>query len=265
MFRQTSFGVMLYRVLSYPYPYRTAFLRMALAHFPSCRPHYLACMFDAALLARNLGYAKISAIEFGVAGGHGLLAIERYSNLVFKKTGVQFESYGFDMGDAQGLPKPEDYRDMPYLWEAGDYAMDEEALRKRLRRSKLYLGDVSTTVKDFVRDDPAPLGTCFFDLDYWSSTTHALKLFDLIGENTLPRVTCYFDDVDVSSDYTGVLAAISDFNLAHPQKKIFRMHGHHHDQKFGMLADRICHVHDFRHPAYNRYIPGVTAKQLPLS
>jgi hypothetical protein len=202
-------------------------------------------MYDAALLAKTLGYARISAVEFGVAGGQGLLAIEHYSEIVFRKTGVQFESYGFDMGNAQGLPAPTDYRDMPYLWEAGDYRMDEEALRKRLKRSKLYLGNVSKTVADFIEDRPAPLGVCFFDLDYWSSTAHALKLFDLIAEDRLPRVTCYFDDIDVASSWTGVLAAISDFNLAHPDKKIFRMYGHYHDQKFGLFANRIFHMHDF--------------------
>jgi hypothetical protein len=154
---------------------------------------------------------------------------------------------------------------LPYLWEAGDYKMDEQLLKRRLRHSTLYLGNVSDTLKDFVGDNRAPLGACFFDLDYWSSTAHALKLFDLAGDNMLPRVTCYFDDVDVSSEYTGVLAAISDFNLAHDDKKLFRMYGHHHDQQFGLLANRVLHMHAFQHPSYNRYVPGITCKEIPLA
>ena len=33
------------------------------------RPNYAYCMYNAAILAKQLGYSKISVIEFGVAGG----------------------------------------------------------------------------------------------------------------------------------------------------------------------------------------------------
>src|SRR5690606_6371343 len=33
------------------------------------RPHYAYCVFSAAALAKQLGYPRISVIEFGVAGG----------------------------------------------------------------------------------------------------------------------------------------------------------------------------------------------------
>lgn len=36
------------------------------------RGHYAYCMMNAAILARSLGHSRISAIEFGVAGGNGL-------------------------------------------------------------------------------------------------------------------------------------------------------------------------------------------------
>ena len=36
------------------------------------RPQYAYCMIEAAKLARDHGIKKISAIEFGVAGGNGL-------------------------------------------------------------------------------------------------------------------------------------------------------------------------------------------------
>ena len=37
------------------------------------RPHYLYCIYNAAILAQRLGLGKISIIEFGVAGGNGIL------------------------------------------------------------------------------------------------------------------------------------------------------------------------------------------------
>src|SRR5215207_985617 len=43
------------------------------------RPHYGYGLLKAAELARRLGYARISAIEFGVAGGNGLLSLERHA------------------------------------------------------------------------------------------------------------------------------------------------------------------------------------------
>jgi len=169
------------------------------------------------------------------------------------------------MGDSTGLPASDDPRDLLYLWQPGDYKMDESALRKRLSGSKLYLGNVADTIEQFAQDNPPPLAMCIFDLDYYSSTASALKLFDIKVLETLPRVTCYFDDVDVSSRFNGVLGAIADFNTTHDEKKIFRMEGHYHHQTFGMLYNRVMHMHDFRHSQYNRYIAGITATELPIA
>ena len=36
------------------------------------RPHYGYCVYNAAALAKKLGYRQISVLEFGVAGGVGL-------------------------------------------------------------------------------------------------------------------------------------------------------------------------------------------------
>lgn len=52
--------------------------------------------------------SKISAIEFGVDGGNGLLAMENIAQEVEKEVPVEFEIYGFDTGS--GLPEPIDYR-----------------------------------------------------------------------------------------------------------------------------------------------------------
>jgi hypothetical protein len=260
----SSLSVLLYRIITYPYPYRIGIYRLLMAKFPKYRPHYLACMFDAAKQAASLGYSTVSAIEFGVAGGNGLVAIEKYSELVLRKTGVRFKIYGFDMGNNVGLPKSHDPRDINYLWEPGDYKMDEAALRKKLNNSKLFLGDVATTISDFIKETHAPLALCFFDLDYYTSTVSALKIFDESSIETLPRVTCYFDDVDVASEFNGALGSITNFNLNNNDKKIFHMSGHYHEQQFGMLSNKVFHMHNFKHFQYNQYISGVTAKELPL-
>ena len=68
------------------------------------RVPYAYICFNAALLAKKLGYERISVIEYGAGEGSGLLSLEEYTD--------QIDIYGFDSG--QGLPKPNDYRDLPY-------------------------------------------------------------------------------------------------------------------------------------------------------
>ena len=46
------------------------------------RAHYGHCMLQSAMLARKLGHSRISCIEFGVAGGAGLVAMERHAEAV---------------------------------------------------------------------------------------------------------------------------------------------------------------------------------------
>ena len=143
------------------------------------RPHYGYCMLEAAKLAAKLGHPAISVIEFGVAGGNGLLSMERHAGLVEQATGVKIEIIGFDLGT--GLPSPQDYRDLPYLWQSGYYQMDAAKLQERLQRSKLRLGPVKETVKSFLESfgssPPPPIGFISFDLDYYSSTVEALHVF----------------------------------------------------------------------------------------
>ena len=121
------------------------------------RPHYGHCLLHAATLARKLGHPRVSAIEFGVAGGNGLVALERHAEAVRAETGVEVAIFGFDTG--RGMPPPRDYRDMPYMWQAGYFEMDEGALRARLRSARLILGDVAETLPGFAaREGPPPIG-----------------------------------------------------------------------------------------------------------
>src|ERR1700734_3211680 len=125
--------------------------------FMEHRAYYAYATLKAAELARKLNIDRISVIEFGVAGGNGLLNLEYHANEVEKLTGVTIDIYGFDTGE--GLPQPQDYRDLPYHWKTGFFRMDKEVLLARLSRSKVIFGDVAQTAQKFVDDyKPAPIG-----------------------------------------------------------------------------------------------------------
>jgi hypothetical protein len=228
--------------------------KIALRSVP--RAHYGFGLLHAARLARRLGINRFSAIEFGVAGGNGLLALEDHADRVSLETGVEVEIYGFDSG--AGLPPPVDYRDMPYAWETGFYAMDVEKLKPRLRRASLVIGDVRETTRAFQQRNPAPIGFISFDLDYYSSTMAAFEILDLESRCLLPRIFCYFDDVAGGpgfcyNEYTGELLAIGEFNAAHADRKIARLAGlrHHIGSLPARWHEQMYVAHLFAHPQYN--------------
>src|SRR6185295_18251785 len=104
------------------------------------RPHYAYGMYKAAQQAQALKLSAISAMEFGVSRGLGLLAMESAAREISEATGVRISVFGFDTGG--GLPPPEDYRDLPNVWQQGFYKMDPAKLRARLQGAELLLGDV---------------------------------------------------------------------------------------------------------------------------
>ena len=221
------------------------------------RSQYGFGLLQAGRLAAGLGIRRISAIEFGVAGGNGLLALEDHATRVTRETGVKIDIFGFDSGT--GLPEPIDYRDMPYAWEEGFYAMDIDELNTRLKSSKLVIGDVRDTVGLFAATNPAPVGFISFDLDYYSSTMSALKILDLPFDNLLPRVFCYFDDVAGGpgvcyNKFTGELLAIGEFNEAHADRKLARIAGLRHNFRTlpVLWHEQIYVAHLFEHTQYNK-------------
>jgi hypothetical protein len=233
------------------------------------RPHYAYCVYEAARLADALKLDRISVIEFGVAGGNGLTELERVAGQVEKEFRVRIDVYGFDNGT--GLPKPLDYRDVPYVWRTGFYKMDVDALRARLTRAKLVLGDVSETSEQFFRDhSPAPIGAFFIDLDFYTSTRDALKILDSDQVQTLPRVFCYFDDVISSegtffSDRVGELLAIEEYNKSHSMRELAKIAGFPHGRAIpAQWNDQIYVHHWFDHPQYNTYIHPSRDRQQPL-
>jgi hypothetical protein len=232
------------------------------------RPHYGYCVYNGAVLAKRLGYERISILEFGVAGGSGLVNLEYHAREVSRLIHVDIEVYGFDI--AEGLPKPLDYRDLPYNWKGGFFKMDVERLRERLTSAKLVLGDIRDTTSSFFRDyDPAPIAAAMYDLDFYSSTAAALKMFDGDEKHWLPRVYCYFDDtvggeIQLYSDYAGARLAINEFNQAHESKKLAIPY-HLLARTMGQpWYHSIFIYHDFSHSRYNDFI-AKDDKQLPLT
>jgi hypothetical protein len=169
--------------------------------------------------------------------------------------GVRVEVVGFDAG--AGMPPPTDYRDLPYVWAPGMFAMDEPALRRRLRGARLIIGEVERTVPEFLRQgDYPPVGFVAFDLDYWSSTNAAMQVLDGPSRLRLPRVFCYFDDVvsddwEIHCEHVGELLAIRDFNAAHEKLKVSPVNGLRHRRRIpAPWNDQIYVAHDFGHPDY---------------
>src|SRR6266567_675436 len=264
-----------------PVPLRTLILRKLLRRWPIGsyearlragavdRPHYGWCLYFAAREAKALGHKAMTVVEFGVAGGNGLVCLCAHKEALEKELGIEILVVGFDSGS--GLPASNDPRDILYCWPEGSFVMDRAALEKRIGgRAQLVLGNVGQTVAAWQPSPHAPIGAVMFDLDYYSSTTSALPL--LTKNNVLPRVWCYFDDIctgpeEAVTDLVGERAAIAEFNLS-PDRM--------------MLNDNISLVHSFKstqpqswhqqiyvyhrinHPDYNTRITG-NRDQLQLS
>jgi hypothetical protein len=169
------------------------------------------------------GHKAVTAIEFGVANGAGLLNICSIAEKITRATGISFNIVGFD--NASGMPPLHDYRDHPELYQPGWYPMEApDRLRASLpQNARLILGDLSSTLEEFLSTMPAdsPIGFVSLDVDYYWSAVDALRCFDGAAELYLPRVTMYLDDISSAAHnpWCGELAAISDFNASHELRK----------------------------------------------
>jgi hypothetical protein len=259
-------------------PFRTLFMlllrklgfggfefRMALGSLE--RPHYAFLVYSAAKLAKKLGHQRISVVEYGVAGGSGLLILEKYAAQVEELLQVKVDIYGFDAGG--GLPPPKDYRDLPYHWKTGMFRMDETKLRGQLRRATLVIGNIEDTSRTFFEQfNPAPIGAVIHDFDFYSSTKTALGMLLASPSRYLPRVFCYFDDTigtdtEVYNDYTGERLAIKEFNEENRDVKLA--------QPYYLLSipgpvwhHQIWVCHFFKHVEYNTFV-SLEDQQLPIA
>ncbi len=221
------------------------------------RPHYTWGVLQGVNLARVLGIKRVSVIEFGVAGGNGLVSLEEIVKVIEPVFGVEVDIYGFDTGT--GLPKPKGYRDLPNVYAKSQYVMDIEKLRKRLRKSQLILGLVENTIDDFIRSRPAPVAFIADDLDYYTASMDAFKIFDATQDLLLPRIWCYFDDImgPTKCDFTGERLAIEDFNAFHEMRKISPIYGlpwalpkSHFEQ---VWVRKVFLAHIFDHEQYGQF------------
>jgi hypothetical protein len=180
-------------------------------------------LLHAADLARSRGIGSVTVVELGVGSGTGLLNLCELSALVSRATGIRFELAGFDSGS--GMPPPRDYRDHPELYKAGWFPMDRTQLAAALPpNAELIIGDLNDTIDTFVsslRPD-APLGFVTLDVDFYSSSVAALRLFSGEPDHYFPYVPMYVDDLHLPthSKYAGELLAITEFNEAHEHRKI---------------------------------------------
>lgn len=218
------------------------------------RANYTWSVLHAASIARRTGRPSVGVAEFGVAGGNGLVALERAAAAVESELGVGIDVYGFDTGE--GLPPPRDYRDAPFIMDGGDFPMDLDLLRSRLSRAELLLGDVSETIPAFLASDRTPLGFISFDLDYYSSTRDALAILRADADRLLPRALCYFDDTHGYpwGDFNGARLAIEEYNGADEKRKLAQLHGLRFllpgSEREERWPEAMYLAHAFDHPAY---------------
>ena len=247
------------------YPYSGEFL----ADFNAIeRPHYAYCMLGAARLAARLGKDRISAVEFGVAGGNGLAFMCDFAKEVRRATGVTVDCIGFDSG--QGMPEPQGKEDLPYWFKAEQYKMDVPALQARVPEAKLVLGEIADTVAGFVeRERPAPIGAIMNDVDYYSSTLASFRLFDQAKKHPtsfLPRLFMYFDDIigsetEMYGPFNGQLAAIQTYNATQDDCKI-HLNQNLLPSTHLTFRYQIYYAHLLSHPDYSKYVGGT--QQLDL-
>jgi hypothetical protein len=206
-------------------------------------------MLEGAFLARREGHTGITAVEFGVGSGRGLLQMERYAAVIEAFTGTVVKVVGFDTGI--GLPALiGDYRDHPDHWAPGAYAMPEDLSRQiDPARTRLVIGEVRQTVPAFVEDgDFLPIGFASFDLDLYSSTRDALTIFRSAKRKMLRQTPIYFDDIDFIANHrwAGELLAIEEFNKTCDVVKIDRWYNIRSEKPFPEADywDKLMVAHD---------------------
>ena len=245
------------RQYSYPWLNEVLFPGVLKSGSGTFRPNYTWGVIQAANLANAIGTARLSVLEFGVAGGNGLLSLERIAEEVAAIYGLTIDVYGFDTGE--GLPEPNDYRDLPNIFSSGRHAMNAEKLGEELQTAKLVLGLLDETIDKFIQSEPAPVGFMAIDLDYYSSTMHALRLLEADEHLLLPRIVCYFDDIMglTYGDHVGERLAIADFNNTHAVRKLSPIYGlryhippPHASQQW---TEKFYMAHIFDHTQYGNF------------
>jgi hypothetical protein len=224
------------------------------------RQYTAFCILDAARRARSLGLSGVTALEFGVATGAGLLNMCEAAANARAATGVDVRVVGFDTGS--GLPPVRDYRDHPELYQRGDYDMQSpDILRAKLpAHGSLIIGEIADTVADFREQvsPAAPIGYIALDVDYYFSAVDALHVFEGAPDRYLPFVNMYLDDCHDPhhNPSAGELLALREFNEAHPLRQIHPWTALREKRLFKNASwiSKIFAAHILDHP---RRTPGV--------
>jgi hypothetical protein len=105
--------------------------------------------------------------------------------------------------------------------------MDEQKLRRRLKRAQLKIGLVEDTAAAFIESKPAPVGFISFDLDLYSSTVQAFAILKADEKLLMPRIYCYFDDIlgFTYGHHNGERLAIKEFNDTRAKRQISKIYG----------------------------------------
>ncbi len=215
------------------------------------RPHYAYGLLRAADTAKYFGISEVTCCEFGVAHGAGLENMCNLSSMISAETGIKMHIYGFDTG--VGIPDGLTYKDHPEMWIPGDFSMgDTDSLQKKMNgRASIIFGNIEDTISGFVRTltETAPVGFIAIDVDIYSGTKAALRLFDATNPKLyLPATSIYFDDIIFyySNRWCGELAAIEEFNFEHEWRKI--------DIDRSLPSDRAIHSSPFYKQMYAAHI-----------
>ena len=181
-------------------------------------------LYRAAEFAKWMGLKSITAIEFGVASGDGLLNICQIADKITKETGIHFNIFGFDT--PTGMPAPQDFRDIPELFQENLFPpVDREKLLTELPdNAKLIVGNIEETIPKFLEtiSEESPIGFVSVDVDYYWSAKICLNIFKDKPEKYLPITLVYLDDITPpsSNPSVGELLAVNEFNMEHEYRKI---------------------------------------------
>lgn len=247
------------RIFGYEKPLRVALLKYLSLKFTTFRPHYETLIYESSKNALKLGYDEINIIELGVAGGDGIKTLVKYKEKVEKILKIKINIIGFDTG--AGLPHTTYKQDLPFFWKKGDYTNQNLSnLEKEFTNVKIYQGNISATLDEFVNNNKKKIGLIIFDLDLYSSTKLFLnKIHELSKENLLlPRTFCYFDDLFLADycldDSNGEPLAIGEFNKEFRDLKLGKFFDHINDFKFPLAKGQIYTLHDLNNVDYEKYI-----------
>ena len=240
--------IFIFRILCYDKPLRLGIFKILTLRFKKFRPHYEMIMLESAIEAKKIGYNKISILELGVAGGNGLIALEKYKKKVEQFTNVKINIFGFDTGD--GLPKTENKFDLPYYWSAGDFKTDKDKIKKKIG-CKIYYGNIADTFQNFIKSKPETITAIFLDMDYYTSTKNFLDLISSYKDSFAPRVYLYFDNIFSTNhhinEFNGELLAIKEFNEENQNIKIGKSIDSSSDFKFPIAKEKLFIMNNFDH------------------